>query len=99
MARLSECREHRNRLRPAALALIATILVLSAMPLPAQAPLTFRYFYNDRGQLQKAADSTGTVIEYAYDSAGNIVEVKQSTASAGQLTLFSFSPAQGAPLA
>jgi YD repeat-containing protein len=60
--------------------------------------VTFRYFYDDAGQLQKVVDSTGVVLEYVYDSVGNILEVRRSTSPPGGLKLFSFTPVLGAPL-
>jgi len=74
------------------------IMSLCAVTLSAQSPITFRYFYDDTGQLTKVVDSTGVVIEYLYDPVGNMVEIKRSAVAPGALTIFSFSPQQGGPL-
>src|SRR2546428_5013658 len=75
-------------------------LVFAALPPLAQAPITFQYFYDDIGQLVKVVDSTGVVIDYVYDAVGNILEIKRSAiGTLGGLTIFSFSPQQGGPLA
>ena len=55
---------------------------------------TFQYVYDETGQLIKAIDSTGTVIEYVYDEVGNILEIKRSTLG-GELAIFNFTPKQG----
>jgi len=47
---------------------------VSALPLQAQAPITFSYFYDDLGQLKKVVDSTGVALDYRYDPVGNILE-------------------------
>ena len=54
---------------------------------------TFQYVYDETGQLIKAIDSTGTVIEYVYDEVGNILEIKRSTVAG--LAIFDFSPKAG----
>src|SRR5437867_2976965 len=77
---------------------LALLCLTCAQSLLAQSPITFRYFYDDLGQLKKVVDSTGVSIEYVYDPVGNILEVKRSTAPAGQLTIFSFTPVQGGAL-
>lgn len=51
------------------------------------------YFYDDLRQLVKVIDSTGTVIEYVYDSAGNMIEIKRSTVSGS--AIFGFNPGKG----
>jgi YD repeat-containing protein len=78
-------------------AMVALLLSLGS-PLLAQSPVTFRYFYDDARQLQKVVDSTGVVIEYVYDAVGNILEVRRSATAPGSLSIFSFTPGQGAPL-
>lgn len=72
-------------------------LVIAGLASPQQ-PITFRYFYDDTGQLIKVVDSTGVVIEYVYDAVGNMLEVKRSTVAPAGLSIFSFTPAQGGPL-
>ena len=59
---------------------------------PVQAE-TFQYIYDETGQLIKAIDSTGTVIEYVYDEVGNILEIKRSTVTG--LVVFGFAPREG----
>lgn len=60
-----------------------------------QTPITFQYFYDEIGQLTRVIDSTGISVEYVYDAVGNMLEIRRSTVT-NALTLFSFSPQQGA---
>src|SRR6266498_1107716 len=78
--------------------MLAAVCSMCTNALQAQAPITFNYFYDDLGQLKKVVDSTGVALDYLYDPVGNILEVKRSAAPPGQLTIFSFTPAQGGPL-
>jgi YD repeat-containing protein len=73
--------------------LLAFILATSVL---AQGTITFQYFYDDLGQLSKVVDSTGVIIEYIYDAAGNILQIKRSSIAPGALAIFNFSPQQGA---
>jgi YD repeat-containing protein len=57
----------------------------------AQQPITFQYFYDDLNQLVKVVDSTGTVMQYVYDSVGNILQINRSVAS-NALTIFNVTP-------
>lgn len=61
----------------------------------AQAPITFRYFYDDSGQLTRVVDSSGVSIEYIYDAAGNILEVRRSFVAPGSLAILNFTPQSG----
>jgi YD repeat-containing protein len=70
------------------------IVLALATPALAQQPITFQYFYDDRGQLVKVVDSTGKVVEYVYDEVGNILEVQRYTVTG--LAIFNFTPQQGA---
>jgi YD repeat-containing protein len=76
---------------------LATALAcaLSAVEVLAQTSITFQYFYDETGQLTRAVDSTGIVIEWVYDAVGNILEIKRSGVTAGQLTIFEVLPSQG----
>lgn len=82
-------------------ALVASILLLFAF-IPqvgrAQTPITFQYFYDNLGQLTRVVDSTGVVVEYVYDPAGNVLQVKRTAGAPGALSIFSFTPSQGGPL-
>lgn len=60
----------------------------------AQNPITFQYVYDETGQLIKAIDSTGTIIEYVYDEVGNLLEIKRSMV-AGPVAVFHFNPQEG----
>src|SRR5437773_3234390 len=80
------------------IAVLAAVCLMGTNVLQAQAPITFNYFYDDLGQLKQVVDSTGVALDYRYDPVGNILEVKRSAAPSGQLTIFSFTPAQGGPL-
>lgn len=57
-----------------------------------QSPITFQYFYDDLNQLTKVTDSTGVVVEYVYDSVGNILQINRSTISSGALTILNVVP-------
>ena len=57
---------------------ILLILTL-ALPLFAQEPMDFQYFYDEIGQLVKVVDSEGNVVQYIYDEVGNMVEIRRST--------------------
>ena len=61
----------------------------------AQTPITFQYSYDETGQLIRAVDSTGIVIEYVYDAVGNAVEVRRLNVNPTQLTILGLSPSQG----
>src|ERR1700694_4330992 len=75
--------------------ILSLVAVACSDRLIAQTNAIFRYFYDDIGQLTKVIDSTGTVIEYVYDPVGNILQIKRSTAPAGTLAVFSFTPQRG----
>lgn len=59
-------------------------------------PCNYQYIYDGGGQLTDVIDSSGTVVAYTYDAAGNIVQVGRGMAS-GSLSLLSFSPSSGQP--
>ena len=61
----------------------------------AQSSLTFKYFYDDNGQLIRVIDSDGIVVDYIYDPAGNLLETKRSSIVPGTLAIISFNPHQG----
>src|SRR5262245_2380748 len=75
---------------------LAAVYLLAASPLVAQTPTTFRYFYDDLGQLNKVLDSSGNTIEYIYDAVGNILQVNRNTVSPSALAILGFTPSQGA---
>lgn len=77
---------------------LMSIMLCCGVSLVAQQPVTFQYFYDDNGQLAKAVDSTGIVIEYVYDAVGNMLQVKRSTVAPGSLVIFSFTPQSAGPL-
>lgn len=71
----------------------AVLLILSGVEaLFAQSPTTFRYLYDDAGQLYRVLDSTGTLIEYTYDPSGNITKVSRSTVASGALSILNVTP-------
>ena len=84
--------------------LIRRLLVIVAMKiagifagfilLVSQAPAqqTFRYFYDDANELYRVIDSTGTMIEYTYDPAGNIVNVARTNVQTNALVVFNVTP-------
>ena len=84
---------HRNFGKaPAAL---CAVLLISGVPVLAQAPT--RYFYDDANQLFRALDSTGTLLEWIYDSGHNITQVNRSVVSLTSLAIFNVTPLRGAP--
>src|SRR5678816_65659 len=55
-----------------------------------------RYYYDDGGRLIKVLDASDKEIDYIYDSLGNILEIKQTTAPAsGVLAIINVTPGQG----
>jgi YD repeat-containing protein len=76
----------------AALAGVLLACLLSA-PALGQTPQV-QYIYDELGQLTKAIDADGNLIEYIYDEVGNILEVKRS--AVGALAIFDIAPSQGA---
>jgi len=76
--------------------LLTLALVATALTLQAQAPVTYQYIYDGGGQLSDVIDSTGVVVQYVYDQAGNIIQVNRGSAS-GSLTLLNFNPTSAAP--
>ena len=75
---------------------VAVWLVV-AQALFAQSPVSFRYFYDDANELFRVVDSTGTMIEYVYDPAGNIIQINRTTVAAGALSILNVTPMSGAP--
>ena len=69
------------------------MLALTPLHLSSQNKMSFRYFYDDAGQLYQVLDSPGTLIQYTYDASGNIVKVSRSTVAPGALTIFNVTPA------
>ncbi len=74
---------------------LLTILVLAlALVNSSQAqPTDYQYIYDSRGQLVKAIDSSGVMIEYIYDEVGNMLEVKRTLVNG--LAIFGFTPTLG----
>jgi hypothetical protein len=78
-----------------AAAAIALFTLTHVTPLLAQN--TFRYSYDDLGQLASVIDQDGNVVSYTYDAASNMPQVSQSTlASTTGVAIFNFTPKQGA---
>jgi YD repeat-containing protein len=67
----------------------------SAAHLCAQTPITFRYFYDDANELVGVLDSTGILIQYVYDPAGNIVQINRSTVSPTVPMILNVTPLSG----
>ena len=73
-----------------------SLLLCSAKVALGQGTISFRYFYDELGQLTKVVDSTGVVIEYVYDSVGNLLEIERSVLSSPTaLAIFNVIPRQG----
>lgn len=61
----------------------------------AQSPVTFRYFYDGNNQLFRVLDSSGNLVEYDYDPAGNPVKTGRSVVNPTSLSLLNFLPQRG----
>ncbi len=79
---------------------LALVVVAMAVPVCAQSTaITFKYFYDDLGQLVKVIDSSGNLITYNYDQVGNIASITRGQApSSGTLAIFDFTPQMGPAL-
>jgi YD repeat-containing protein len=68
------------------------LLVLVLAPALFAQSISFQYFYDDANELFRVIDSTGTLIEYIYDPAGNITQINRSTIASGSPAIFNFTP-------
>ncbi len=57
---------------------------------------SFRYFYDGNGQLFRALDSSGNLVEYDYDASGNPTAILRSTVAPGSLAILNIVPQRGA---
>ncbi len=71
---------------------IAGFLLLAAAQSLHGQTTSFRYFYDDAGELSGVLDSTGTLIQYTYDPSGNITQVTRSTVPPSQLSILNVTP-------
>jgi len=55
----------------------------------------YRYFYDGNGQLFRALDSNGNLLEYDYDAAGNPTGIARSTVAPASLAILNIVPARG----
>jgi YD repeat-containing protein len=74
-------------------AALLALLCLAA----ASAQVSFRYFYDGNGQLFRVLDSSGNLVEYDYDAAGNPTQIRRSTVAAGSLAILNIAPQRGGP--
>lgn len=63
----------------------------------AQSPTSFHYFYDDSGEIFRVLDSTGTLVEYIIDPAGNITQTNRSTIAPGSPAILNITPLSGGP--
>lgn len=88
----------RDRYKSVAVSSLVTALVYTAMlpsvSLLGQAPIALQYIYDDTGRLSRVVDSTGAVLTYTYDLAGNITSVGRSSVTPGSLVIFAVIPTQ-----
>jgi large repetitive protein len=85
----------RKRIKHVTVVMVALVTLFTSAAAVAQS-VTFRYFYDDRGQLTKALDSSGSEVDYIYDSVGNLVDVNRTTApAANALAILNFTPQTG----
>lgn len=61
----------------------------------AQTPVSFRYFYYATGELFRVIDSTGTLVEYIIDPAGNVTQINRSTIAPGAPGILNLSSLSG----
>lgn len=80
---------------PSRLLVRARLLLLAplACALLSAQPVTFRYFYDDAGQLSRVLDSSGNLIQYTYDPSGNITQATRSSIVPGALSILNITPA------
>jgi len=71
---------------------IGFLVLIAVSGALAQQPIAFQYFYDDVNQLVKVVDSTGVVVQYVYDSVGNILQINRSSTAAGTLAIFNVTP-------
>jgi YD repeat-containing protein len=71
--------------------LLLVTLLLNA----AYAQVGIRSFYDDNGQLFRALDSTGNLVEYDYDLAGNPTQIRRSVVAPGSLSILNLVPQRG----
>jgi YD repeat-containing protein len=87
----------RNEIKARRIALTAIALFTLTLAGPLLAQNTFRYSYDDLGQLASIIDQDGNVVSYTYDAASNMLQVSQSTLSSTTgVAIFNFTPKQGA---
>ena len=86
-----------RRLKKVAPPLLSVLVALAlAASARGQGNVTSQNFYDDKGRLIKVVDSNGNVVQYVYDAAGNIVEIRRSSVGTA-LSIFNFTPQRGAP--
>jgi YD repeat-containing protein len=73
------------------------ILIFCMFIRPASTQSLTRHFFDDGGQLVRALDSNGTLIEYVYDPSGNLAQVNRSSIAPGALSALYFSPRAAGP--
>jgi YD repeat-containing protein len=71
--------------------LVFVTLLLNA----AYAQVGIRSFYDDNGQLFRALDSTGNLVEYDYDAAGNPTQIRRSVVAPASLSILNLVPQRG----
>lgn len=84
----------RHLLHPVLLVMIAVGAILApCMPTLAQQQMEFTYIYDQSGRLVRAIDSTGNVLTYTYDAAGNLLSITRTKVEQlGPPTIISVTP-------
>jgi YD repeat-containing protein len=80
----------RRTFRVGGMAALATLFLAAA-----QGQTSFRYFYDANGQLFRVLDSSGNLVEYDYDAAGNPTQIVRSALPSGSLAILNLVPARG----
>lgn len=74
---------------------LAAALLGSFLISVSPAQVGFRYFYDGNGQLFRALDSGGNLLEYDYDASGNATAVRRSTVAPNSLAILNVVPQRG----
>lgn len=78
--------------RPENLAWLVSIFFVVAIPGSARGQ-SIDAFYDESRQIRKVLDSEGVLVEYVYDTTGNLLEIRRN--SLGSIAILDFSPQQG----
>lgn len=76
--------------------IFSLLMLVGILTCNGQNGIAFQYFYDDLGQLIRVADSSGNVVTYTYDPAGNCTAITRTALSSPTaLAVFNFTPHRG----